>query len=76
MSTAKNLKVLKVVLTGSLLSALSACVSFPSENQDPAKNNQVTYRKDLKECKEDYPESGSGVHLRQWINCMKLKGWQ
>ena len=55
---------------------LFACVSMPSENQDPAKNNKATYNKDLKECKEDYPESGSGVHIRQWINCMKLKGWK
>jgi hypothetical protein len=52
-----------------------ACSSFPSENKDPAKNNKVTYNKDLGDCKEDYPESGSGVHIRQWINCMKLKGW-
>lgn len=55
--------------------ALFNCSSFPSENQDPAKNNKATYNRDLKECKEDYPEAGSGVHIRQWINCMKLKGW-
>ena len=55
---------------------LLACVSMPSENRDPAKNNKVTYNKDLKECQEDYPETGSGVHLRQWMNCMKLKGWK
>jgi hypothetical protein len=53
-----------------------ACVSIPSENVDPAKNNKLTYNKDLKECREDYPEAGSGVHLRQWVNCMKLKGWK
>lgn len=53
-----------------------ACTSFPSENQDPVKNNKATYNRDLKECKEDYPEAGSGVHVRQWINCMKLKGWR
>ena len=55
---------------------LVACVSFPSENQDPAKNNKATYNKDMKECKEDYPESGSGIHLRQWMGCMQLKGWK
>jgi len=76
MSALKSQWILKVALISSLLALLFACVSFPSENQDPAKNNQVTYRKDLKECKEDYPESGLGVHLRQWMNCMKLKGWQ
>ena len=55
---------------------LVACASFPSENRDPNKNNKATYNKDLKDCQEDYPEAGSGVHIRQWINCMKLKGWQ
>ncbi|WP_215400815.1 hypothetical protein [Polynucleobacter sp. MWH-UH35A] len=55
--------------------SIAACSSFPSENQDPSKNNKVIYNQDLKECKEDYPEAGSGVHIRQWINCMKLKGW-
>jgi hypothetical protein len=53
-----------------------ACVSFPNENTDPAKNNKTTYNKDLKECREDYPELGSGAHYRQWIGCMKLKGWK
>ena len=55
---------------------IAACAGFPSENQDPAKNNKTTYNRDLKECQQDYPETGSGVHIRQWINCMKLKGWK
>ncbi len=55
---------------------LSACASIPETNQDPAKNNLATFRKDLKECKEDYPEAGSGVHIRQWEGCMNLKGWR
>ncbi|WP_215362646.1 hypothetical protein [Polynucleobacter sp. JS-JIR-II-50] len=55
--------------------SVAACSTFPSENQNPAKNNKATYNRDLKECQEDYPEVGSGVHIRQWINCMKLKGW-
>ena len=58
------------------ISILISCTSFPSENQDPAKNNKVTYNKDMKECKEDYPETPSGTHIRQWINCMNLKGWK
>ena len=58
-----------------IAAALMGCVSLPTENQDPAKNNKASYNKDLKECQEDYPEAGSGVHIRQWINCMKLKGW-
>jgi len=59
-----------------LVFVLISCQSFPSENRDPVKNNKITYNKDLKECQEDYPESGSGIHIRQWINCMKLKGWK
>ena len=56
--------------------ALASCISIPSENPDPAKNNKATYNKELRECQEDYPEVGSGVHIRQWANCMKLKGWR
>ena len=59
-----------------LVFALISCASFPSENPDPSKNNKAAYEKDLKECKEDYPETPSGTHIRQWINCMKLKGWK
>ena len=55
---------------------LIGCASMPTTNQDPAKNNKVTYNKDLKDCREDYPEVGSGVHVRQWIGCMNLKGWR
>ena len=58
-----------------LMAIVISCAGFPSKNHDPAKNNQTAYNKDLKDCREDYPESGSGVHIRQWINCMKLKGW-
>ena len=53
-----------------------ACAAIPDQNQDPTKNNRATFRKDLKECQEDYPEAGSGVHVRQWVGCMKLKGWR
>jgi hypothetical protein len=59
-----------------LLSTLAACAGFPDKNQDPSKNNVENFRKDLKECKEDYPEAGNGVHIREWINCMNLKGWK
>jgi outer membrane biogenesis lipoprotein LolB len=55
---------------------LLGCSSFPKKNQDPNKDNPATFNKDLKECKEDYPEAGSGVHVRQWENCMNLKGWK
>jgi starvation-inducible outer membrane lipoprotein len=56
--------------------SLAGCASLPTENQDPTKNNKATYDKDLKECQEDYPVTGSGVHVRQWIGCMNLKGWR
>ena len=65
----------RLVTLGFLTAFMISCTSFPSENKDPSKNNKITYNKDLKECQQDYPESGSGIHIRQWINCMKLKGW-
>ena len=56
---------------------LSSCVtSFPNTNVDPAKNNKASYNQDFKDCKEAYPEAGSGVHVKQWISCMNLKGWK
>lgn len=66
---------IRFIFLTTLLIFVSACTSFPSTNQDPAKNNKAAYNKDLRDCQEDYPEAGSGVHIRQWINCMKLKGW-
>ncbi len=55
---------------------LVACASIPDKNVDPSKNNVANFRKDLKECREDYPEVGSGAHIRQWEGCMNLKGWR
>jgi len=67
----------RITLLLGVLLALTACGSpIPEQNVDPAKNNQATFRKDLKECREDYPEQGSGVHIRQWQGCMNLKGWK
>ncbi len=54
--------------------AVVACECFQTENPDLSRNNKAAYNKDLKECREDYPEQGSGIHYRQWIGCMKLKG--
>lgn len=71
-----RLRLLKPISIFCILGAICACSSIPSQNQDPAKNNKANYNKDLKECQEDYPEAGSGVHIRQWIGCMKLKGWR
>ena len=65
------------VIRGMLLVvALSACSLYPDKNIDPAKNNQATFERDAIECAQSYPEAGSGVHVRQRINCMKLKGWR
>jgi hypothetical protein len=70
-------KVGKGICTSLLVGLLlGACVSMPTENQDPNKNDRATYRKDLRECQQAYPELGSGVHLRQWVGCMELKGWR
>jgi hypothetical protein len=56
--------------------SMGACTSISYKNQDPSKNNKATFLRDLKECKEDYPETPSGVHIRQWEGCMNLKGWR
>ena len=58
------------------LLCLCSCVAIPETNLDPEKNNRIAFQKDLRECKEDYPEAGSGVHVRQWEGCMNLKGWR
>ena len=66
----------KYLILGAVIGMGFACTSFPSENIDPNKNNKDVFRKDLAECKQDYGESGSGVHFKQWANCMNLKGWK
>ena len=67
-----TLKVL-VGLLGTLI--LFGCSSYPKVNSDPAKNNKVTFRHDAMECAQAYPETGSGVQVKQRIACMNLKGW-
>lgn len=67
---------LKIFALGIALLVLGACTTFPSQNQDPLKNNRDTFRKDLAECKEDHPESSAGLHYQRWIDCMKIKGWR
>lgn len=66
---------LRFLLLSSAL-GLAACATIPDQNLDPAKNNRASYRKNLSECKQDWPEAGSGVHIRQWESCMNLKGWR
>lgn len=67
---------LETLITVISILAIVSCSSFPSENSDPTRNNKATYNKELKECQEDYPEAASGAYIRQWISCMKLKGWK
>ena len=55
--------------------ALMGCSSYPDVNTDPAKNNKVTFRQDALDCAQSYPDLGSGVHVKQRIACMNLKGW-
>jgi hypothetical protein len=61
-----------------MLVGLVGCVgpSFPHQHSDPSKNSATAYRQDLTECQQDYPEVSSGVHIRSWESCMRLKGWQ
>ena len=56
-------------------STLMGCSSYPDVNADPAKNNKVTFRKDALDCAQSYPEAASGIHVKQRIGCMNLKGW-
>ena len=50
-------------------------IIYPDVNKDPAKNNIATFRHDAIDCAGAYPESGSGIHIKQRIGCMNLKGW-
>jgi len=56
--------------------SLVACGGFPTMHPDAAKNNAATYKTDLKDCVQSYPETPDGVYLKLRISCMKLKGWQ
>ena len=48
---------------------------YPDVNVDPAKSNKATFQRDAVDCAQSYPEYGSGVHVKQRIACMNLKGW-
>jgi hypothetical protein len=66
----------KVLFNLTAVSTLFGCSLYPDVNVDPAKNNKATFQRDAVDCAQAYPESGSGVHIKQRISCMKLKGWQ
>ena len=55
---------------------LVACGGFPTTHPNPAKNNPATYKIDLKDCAQSYPETPDGVYLKGRISCMELKGWK
>ena len=59
-----------------LLITLFGCSLYPDVNSDPAKNNKATFQRDALDCAKAYPEAGSGVHVKQRIACMNLKGWK
>ena len=55
---------------------LFACGGFPTTHPDPAKNNPVNYKTDVKDCAQAYPETPDGVYLKHRIACLQLKGWK
>ena len=55
---------------------LGACGGFPTTHPDPAKNNSVNYKNDVKDCEQSYPETPDGVYLKRRIACLQLKGWR
>ena len=72
-SISPTLKALIILL---MATTLLACSSYPDVNRDPAKNNKANFQQDAIDCAQSYPESGSGVNVRQRIGCMNLKGWR
>ena len=65
-------------IIGLMAVSLFACTNnnFPTTHPDPAKNNAATYKADLKDCAQAYPETPDGIYLKRRISCLKLKGWQ
>jgi hypothetical protein len=61
-----------VLLVGSIL---TGCSLYPDVNTDQAKNNKATFQLDALDCAQSYPESRSGIHVKQRIGCMNLKDW-
>ncbi|WP_353427815.1 hypothetical protein NHB34_01560 [Polynucleobacter sp. MWH-UH19D] len=71
MIESNEINMLRLLIIGlTALVSLTACEGMSTINWDPAKNNPTSFRKDLKECQEDYPIQNSGVHAKQWIGCM------
>jgi hypothetical protein len=68
--------VIKALFNFIAISGLVGCSLYPDVNVDPAKNNIASFKRDALDCAQSYPESGSGVHVKQRIGCMNIKGWQ
>lgn len=68
-------KMLKTVFSSLIVTTLFSCAVYPDVNRDPAKNNKETFQRDAVDCAQAYPEAASGVHVKQRIGCMNLKGW-
>lgn len=58
-----------------MTTTLFSCSTYPDVNSDPAKNNKVSFQRDALGCAQSYPASESGVHFKQRIACMNIKGW-
>jgi predicted small lipoprotein YifL len=69
MSVGKSLAVMMAL-------SLVACGGFPTTHPDAAKNNPTSYKADINDCAQSYPETHDGTYLKRRIECMKLKGWQ
>lgn len=65
----------EVTFALAVASILMGCSLYPDVNTDPTKNNKATFRQDALDCAESYPESVSGIYIKQRIGCMNLKGW-
>ena len=66
----------QVIVSIITLGLLACSNGFPTTHPDPAKNNTSTYKADVKDCAQSYPESPDGVYLRKRISCLELKGWK
>ena len=61
-----------------VFTALFGCGSmvYPDVNVDPSKSNKAAFQRDALDCANAYPYVDSGVHIKQRISCMNLKGWR
>ena len=53
----------KLIGMALISASLLACASYPTVNEDPAKNNQATFQKDALDCAKDYPEAGGKLFI-------------